>query len=114
MKKFLLSSAILTFTSPLLLLGATTALAQQQQAQVTGTASGALEEVIVTARYREELLQQTPIAITAITGADLAERSFTQSYELGYTVPNAVVEASPGGLRQHDDRLHSRHRTVRL
>ena len=43
MKKFFLSSAILTFTSPLLLLGATTALAQQQQAQVTGTASGALD-----------------------------------------------------------------------
>ena len=69
MKKFLLSSAILTFTSPLLLLGATTALAQQPQsqkllAQVTGTASCALDEFIVTARYREEIMQQTPIAIT--------------------------------------------------
>jgi iron complex outermembrane receptor protein len=91
MKKFFLSSAILTFTSPLLLLNAGTALAQQQQAQISGTASGALEEVIVTARYREELLQQTPIAITAIEGADLAARGFTQSYELGYTVPNAVL-----------------------
>ena len=68
MKKLFLSSTILTLASPLLLLGATSALAQQTQAQVTGTPSGALEEVIVTARYREELLQQTPIAITAIEG----------------------------------------------
>src|SRR5262245_21521928 len=90
MKKFFLSSTILTLASPLLLLS-TAATAQQTQAQVTGTASGALEEVIVTARYREEKLQQTPIAITAIPGQDLQQRAFTSSFELGYTVPNATL-----------------------
>jgi iron complex outermembrane recepter protein len=91
MKKFLLSSAILTFTSPLLLLSATPALAQQQQAQISGTASGALEEVIVTAQFREERLQETPIAITAITAQDIKDRNFTDAYQIAYTVPNASL-----------------------
>lgn len=50
-----------------------------------------LEEVIVTARYREERLQDTPIAITAITVEDIEQRSFDSSYEVGYMVPNASL-----------------------
>jgi iron complex outermembrane receptor protein len=87
MKK-LISSAILTITAPLLLLAATTALAQQQQAQVSAQAAGALEEIIVTAQFREEKLQETPIAITAITAEDIKQRNFTEAYQIGYTVPN--------------------------
>jgi iron complex outermembrane recepter protein len=68
------------------LLAAPPAYAQAADAQETG-----LEEVVVTARYREESLQQTPIAITAITSAEIASRDFTASYELGYTVPNATL-----------------------
>src|SRR6478609_8187795 len=66
----------------------------------TGTASGqdakpaadqptGLDEIIVTAQFREEKLQETPIAITAITDVEIQERSFTDAYEIGYTVPNA-------------------------
>lgn len=50
-----------------------------------------LEEVVVTARYRQEKLQDTPIAITAITAQDLQVRGFTSAYEIGYTVPNASL-----------------------
>jgi len=50
-----------------------------------------LEEVVVTARYREERLQETPIAITAITAEEIDIRGFTDSYELGYTTPNASL-----------------------
>ena len=50
---------------------------------------GALEEIIVTARFREERLQDTPIAISAITAAEIEMRAFTTAYEVGYTVPNA-------------------------
>jgi len=71
-----LAGALLASSSP--------ALAAEEQAT-----SGVLEEVVVTAQYREEKLQETPIAITAITSQDIQERSFTQSYEIGYTVPNA-------------------------
>ena len=48
-----------------------------------------LEEVIVTAQYRAQLLQETPIAITAITADDLEARAVTSAYEIAYTVPNA-------------------------
>jgi iron complex outermembrane receptor protein len=51
--------------------------------------SGGLQEVVVTARYREESLQQTPIAITAITAEDLQQRGFSSAAEVAYTVPNA-------------------------
>ena len=37
-----------------------------------------LQEVTVTARRTEESLQSTPIAITAVSGAELAERGATQ------------------------------------
>lgn len=50
----------------------------------------ALEEIVVTARFREERLQETPIAITAITAADINARAFTSAYEVGYVVPNAA------------------------
>ena len=36
-----------------------------------------LEEVVVSARFREENLQQTPLAITAFTGENLEARSLT-------------------------------------
>ncbi|TLZ14118.1 MAG: hypothetical protein E6K34_16365 [Gammaproteobacteria bacterium] len=48
-----------------------------------------LAEVVVTAEYREEKLQDTPIAISAITAQDIEQRSFSDSFEVGYTVPNA-------------------------
>ena len=50
-----------------------------------------LEEIVVTARYREEKLQETPIAITALSAEDIEVRAFTSSYEIGYTVPNTSL-----------------------
>jgi iron complex outermembrane receptor protein len=52
---------------------------------------GPLEEIIVTARYREEKLQETPIAITAIPAIELENRAFHDAFEVGYTVPNASL-----------------------
>jgi iron complex outermembrane receptor protein len=53
-----------------------------------GEAAG-LEEVVVTAQYRTEPLQQTPIAITAVTAEDIEQRGFTSSSDIAYAVPNA-------------------------
>ena len=36
-----------------------------------------LEEIIVTARLREEALQSTPLSITALSGETLEERNIT-------------------------------------
>jgi iron complex outermembrane recepter protein len=48
-----------------------------------------IEEVVVTAQYRAESLQQTPIAITAVTAQDIEARGFTTSSDIAYAVPNA-------------------------
>jgi iron complex outermembrane receptor protein len=59
------------------------------QTAAANTTGGGLEEVVVTARYREESLQQTPVAITAVTAQDIEARGFTNSSDIGYAVPNA-------------------------
>jgi iron complex outermembrane receptor protein len=48
----------------------------------------ALDEIIVTARKVEENLQDTPIAITAITGAALDDRQVFRTEMLDQVVPN--------------------------
>src|SRR5882672_859938 len=70
------------------LLNASPALAQESP-PATEQPSGGLEEIVVTARYRAENLQQTPIAITAITAEDIQVRGFSSTSDIAYTVPNA-------------------------
>lgn len=65
------------------------ALSSAVQAQVSQTQqAGGLEEIIVTARKFEENLQQTPIAITALSGAALEERQIFNTNALDQVVPN--------------------------
>ncbi|HET7812717.1 MAG TPA: TonB-dependent receptor [Steroidobacteraceae bacterium] len=66
-----------------------TGAARAQEARPAGDQAAGLDEIIVTAQFREEKLQETPIAITAVTDVEIQARSFTESYEIGYTVPNA-------------------------
>ena len=67
-------------------LNVTPASAQATQQEATG-----LEEIVVTARFKEEKLQETPIAITAVTGEELQSRGFQNAFEIAYTVPNASL-----------------------
>jgi iron complex outermembrane receptor protein len=62
--------------------------AAAQQAAAQDADSGALEEVTVSARYTQENLQTTPLAITAISGSDLENRAIPEIGSLGNTVPN--------------------------
>lgn len=50
--------------------------------------SGELQTVTVSARYIEENLQSTPLAITAISGTELEERQIASTSELGSVIPN--------------------------
>jgi iron complex outermembrane recepter protein len=59
------------------------------EAQAAPAGAG-LQEVVVTARYRQETLQTTPLAISAITSQDIQSRSFVNSTDVVATVPNAV------------------------
>ncbi|MBN1240801.1 MAG: TonB-dependent receptor [Gammaproteobacteria bacterium] len=62
-----------------------------QQARAQG---GALEEIVVTSRYREENMQQTPLAVSAFTAETLEVRGITEIENLGDLVPNAFIRPS--------------------
>ncbi len=67
-----------------------TAWAQEADASGIG-----LEEIIVTARKREESIQETPISLTVMTGADMEARSLTDLSELDSFIPNVDISAGP-------------------
>jgi len=54
-----------------------------------GGGLGTLEEIVVTARFREERLQQTPLAVSAITADGLEMRGMDDVDSIGAVVPNA-------------------------
>ncbi len=62
-------------------------------AQDTG-ASGALDEITVTARRREESLQDVPIAVTAFSGQQLDDIGAVNITALTNLVPNIQLEVS--------------------
>lgn len=74
--------------------------AAAQQAPTTDT-PGALAEIVVSARKREENLQQTPVAVSAFSGDDLAQRRVETTADLTHFVPNmqfdGVASESGGG-----------------
>ncbi len=52
-----------------------------------------MEEVVVTARKREENLQDTPVSIAAYTGTDLKYRQVDSSEKIGMVTPNLEFAA---------------------
>ncbi len=69
----------------------------------------ALEEVIVTARKREEAIQDVPISVTAFTGNQLRDAGITNLKDLGYHTPGLQIDQSSSaqiwirGIGQRDD-----------
>ena len=57
-----------------------------QQAEVTG-----LEEIVVTAQRRETKLQDTPIAVTALSELQIERGQISESLDLGRIVPNLIA-----------------------
>jgi iron complex outermembrane receptor protein len=60
-----------------------------------GKSSALLEEVIVTARKREESLQDTPLAVSAFSGEALEFRGVTSIDRLDQFTPNLALSTSP-------------------
>ena len=83
------------------LLPAATAMGQgtqtAQAAQTARPASGPIEEIVVTARRTEETLQNVPVAVTALTAADLEKRNVVDINDIGRYTPNTYVTRSPQG-----------------
>lgn len=58
--------------------------------------SEGLEEIVVTAQRREENLQKTAVAVSAISGDDLTKSGITEAANLGKLVPSLVVQPTGG------------------
>lgn len=71
--------------------------------------AGVLEEVIVTARKREEAMQTVPVSVTAFTGNQLRNAGITNLKDLGYQTPGVQIDQSSAaqiwirGIGQRDD-----------
>jgi iron complex outermembrane receptor protein len=64
-------------------------------AQTSGETAGQIEEVVVTAQFREQKLQDTPLAITAISAAMLEERGQDNIVEIAAQAPNVTLRETP-------------------
>ncbi|MGQ3044861.1 MAG: TonB-dependent receptor [Brevundimonas aurantiaca] len=67
---------------------AQTSLAQEEAAQV--------EDVVVTARRREESLQDVPVAVTAVSGEQLEAKGSADITELARSTPSLTLNAARG------------------
>jgi outer membrane receptor protein involved in Fe transport len=75
--------------------------AQEARPQAEGTE---LQEIIVTATKRESTVHDTAVSITAITGADIAERGVTDLDTLAESVPGLALKSSGPGQTEFEMR----------
>lgn len=71
-------------------------------AQSPEASSGGLEEIVVTARKKEESILDTPIAITALTGDELATKGVTNFNQLADATPGLNLTNVAGGGGRSD------------
>ncbi len=94
---------LLTGSAAILAIGTHPAFAQQQPtatqatpAPVDETQTEGLEDIVVTAQRRSESLQRAALAVSAVTGDDLAKSGITETANLGKLVPSLVVQPTGG------------------
>ncbi len=63
---------------------------------IAPAAPAQIEDIIVTARKREESLQDVPLSITALSGEQLQERGITDNFELAVFTPNFNTSKTVG------------------
>ncbi|MCW3835611.1 TonB-dependent receptor [Sphingomonas canadensis] len=90
--------------------------AEEQQDGAAGQDGSGNGEIVVTATRQATFVQDTPIAITAVTAETLETRGLTSTADLGNIVPNASFRQAQGaygpavtaflrGVGQHDSAL---------
>lgn len=84
----------LAFATGAMSIGAVVSVHADEPVQSTG-ADALIEEVVVTARRREEGLQSAPIAISAYTGDSLDYRGVTRLDQLAKFAPGLTLENNP-------------------
>jgi iron complex outermembrane receptor protein len=73
------------------------ALCAPTYAQTAAPAGNGLEEIIVTAQKRNESLQETPLAVSAVTADTIEARAITSVADLGTIAPSLTVTGATAG-----------------
>jgi len=73
-------------------------------AQQSRSDPGQLEEIVVTAEKREATIETTAISLTAVSGADIVNRGFTDLASLMQTVPGVSLRTSGPGMTEFEMR----------
>jgi iron complex outermembrane recepter protein len=71
---------------------------QAMAATATTGANDTLEEIIVTAQFRQQNLQDTPVAITAVTAEMMEERGQRTLHDIGAQAPNVTLVETGGAF----------------
>src|SRR5688500_16161982 len=74
------------------LLAASPALAQEDAEAAPTDAEGTTPEIVVTAQFREQSLQDTPLAITAVNSEMLEARSQTDISQVANQAPSVTLK----------------------
>ncbi len=90
--------SVLCVSASVLALGATQPSFAQQSAQATASTEGGLEEVIVTARRKEEKAQTVPIALTNVAPELIQKQDIRTVSDLARDVPGLNVSVSANNL----------------
>ena len=81
-------------------LGSGSALAQSQRPSApVADQANSVDDIVVTARRREERLQDVPLAVTALSGEGLAAQNIVSVGDLGTKVPSLTVTPGLGSSR---------------
>ena len=70
----------------------------QSRADAIATGDGRIEEIVVRARKRDELLEDTPVSVTALSSASLRQNVVTRLDEIQDLVPNLSFYSGRTGL----------------
>lgn len=94
------SAFVAMFMAPVVAVAAPAAgTAQDAKAPPAPSASpsSGLEEVVVTARFRSESVQKSPLSITVLTASDLEDRGISNVTDLAQSVPNVTLLPAGAG-----------------
>lgn len=69
---------------------------KQSAQQPRSESANVIEQIVVTARRREESLIDVPIAVTAISGSELEDLGAVDITDINQMVPNVTIEVSRG------------------
>lgn len=88
-------------SAAVILCPASVASAQEAAGQPAAASSGGLEDIVVTARKREESMQDVPASISALSASELDKRFDSDVRDFANSSPNIVIDDTqqgPGGV----------------